>query len=267
MSIVATAGTTSVAITLTWSKTTAPVTVYRVRVDNGDYVAVPNGEDLTLVQAQNWSGVDSGVPFGVPVYYYASSFTEQEVSTVVQVTSVSRECWLKHLGDPTLDLQISLTEIPALTYPSQSAEFAILGRSESIAVSSQRSAPQGTLTLRIETLAELQKLRNILADGSMLVLQTPTDYALGGSVYVSLGAATEQPTVGKVGQPHRRVSIPFTIVGGPSGAGTIVTNTWADVKTNYANWTQVNTPRAGLATPTWQQIKEGQELPPPGPGA
>ena len=114
--------------------------------------------------------------------------------------------------------------------------FDVIGRATPVAVTDVRSTGAGTLVLTTRTYNEAQAIRNVTADGAVLLLQTPGAANLG-NLYIAPADVTEERISPLYMVQDRRFTIPFTIVDRPFGLAVAAEGyRWLDVYNTYATW-------------------------------
>lgn len=260
--------TKSASISVSLPSVTGNINVYRVAYDTGGITPVRGGEPATLV-AHAWSGVDYEIPIDEEFYYIADYSTGQISSSVALLSNPNRECWLRHLSNPALSVQIFFTKVPELTRDVIQDSLDAIGRKYPLVVSStQRKAAASTLELYTQSADEVGKLWAILEDDSVLLLMTPEDYLLGVNTYISIGSVGVSSPHGKAFIPLRTWSMPFQVVDRPSGVGASIGGfhiTYGSVAAQFASYADAATPRAGYPTPTYKTMSYGNGTIPLGP--
>lgn len=245
--------TARASVSLSWTSAPVPATALVERVNpDGSVVPVRAADPATLV-AGAWVGDDYEVPLDAPFYYQATSTTRPGVVLTSPLYTLvgGGATWLKHPGRPALNMKIDVARAPDWTRPVTAGVFAVLGRSRPVAVSATRGSERGDLTVNTYDEAERLSLLGLLADGGVLYLSTPDDYGLG-NVYVSVGDVGERRYTHVANKQEREWTLPLTVVDRPIGTALAAGNTWGDVLTEYASWSQL------LASEgTWAGALEG----------
>lgn len=232
------------------------VAVTRVRLqryDPGAVPVVPTAAAELRIAGGLGTYVDTEAPLDTPVYYDATQVqpagTEFAVSNTVTVAS-DGYTWLKYPGKPTLSIRLDwVTSIEVLARAARRGIFAVAGRANPVVISDYRSGPEGELVFTTNTAAQAQGVRNIIATGGVLLLQTPAVADLG-NLYVSAGDVSEARVSPLVYEAARRWSMPFTVTDRPAGMEFMaVGNTWQDVHNFYGDWQTFFT-----AQRTWAQV-------------
>ncbi len=140
----------------------------------------------------------------------------------------------------------------AMTRGANAATFNVNNQESPVVVSKVRSSPTSTLTLVSRTFADRDRLNAILAPGSPLLWQVPSEYGVP-LMYLAVGASTEGRVLPDHRFPIRVFQLPFASVAAPGGPmqGTVGAR-WADTCNVYATWAAVTA--AGL---TWTQVLDG----------
>lgn len=232
------------------------ITVGRVGPDgfeqlirNGDQIPSPGGHVVMD---------DFECPLDVPVYYVATqavppgSPNEVLTSTPPIILASNGYSWLKDPGYPGLNMRVPVvTSIATLNRTARSGVFPILDRVNPIVVTAKRQGPTGTLVMHTLTDAQRIKLTDLIARGTVLLLQTPSAYGFG-SQYVWMGDV-EEARLSIAQRQERRWTMPFMVVDRPEGLDHQPTllNTWNDVKLTYATWADLAA--TGM---TWGELLE-----------
>lgn len=232
---------------LDWPGVTSP-TIYRVDVD-GRATPVRNAEPASLVTGP-WFGYDYEAPFDVAVYYRAASGSDLTVSGTVVLPSVGRDAWLKHPGQPVLNVIVTPKDLSELARPVVQAVIEVIGRENPVVLSQRRGGPQGTLELWTYTLAERDAMRAILADGSPLLFAPRSGYG-ADYAWMAFGQASERRPDNAAGDDELRAWVlPFVTVDRPVGLSGAVWS-WDAVMATYPTWDALM-----AAVPTWQDLVE-----------
>lgn len=184
--------------------------------------------------------LDYEAPMDVPVTYVVTQLTPtgNGSGTSASVTLQSKgKTWLKDPSYPTRNFVVPVvTSIQQLTRPARAGVFEIIDRATPIVVNSVRGSGRGTLVCYTLTDDQRAQMVDILARGTVLLLQSPPAYGWG-SVYVSVGDAVES-RVGLAYEQSRMWTLPFTVVDRPEGVSTapVVDKSWQAVKTKYGTW-------------------------------
>lgn len=155
------------------------------------------------------------------------------------VTSPSGgQVWLTHPGQPSYAGIASirpdgLTELR----PARRGVFSPIGASLPVVVSDIRSGSAGTVIVQTNSAADVTRLRNMLADGSPLLLRQPASWG-GDSWFLSIGDVDINRFTQIATDNWRRWTLPYLRVDRPTGGSAgAVGQTWSDVKATYATWT------------------------------
>jgi hypothetical protein len=198
---------------------------------------------------------DYEAPLDVAVVYRATQTipagSETATSAPVTLTSINEGGWLKDPGYPTTNVPVSIiTSIRTLTRPSRAGVFNILDRVNPIVVTAKRQGAIGELVMHTTTDAERIALTDLLARGTVLLLQTPPRFGFG-SQYVHIADAVEERVALAMEQTRKWV-LPFLVVDRPEGLTiTPVGKTWRDVRTIYPTWADLK-----ASGKTWRQLLE-----------
>lgn len=161
---------------------------------------------------------DYEVPYGA-----AASFSTLESPTVVsaQVTVSVSKVWLVHVAVPSLSMPIELRadSLADETFTVNQGVFWPMGRANPVIVTDGiRKGPQSSLTVGIETAADVRAIRAVIQDGGTLFLNIPPSLGfLFDSCYIAVGDVkrTRISTIGA--DPYRDVVMPFNVVDRPAG--------------------------------------------------
>lgn len=226
-----------VQLTVTDSDHTAPadaVTLLRVAADGSTTpVRVQGGGKFPLGADGSGGRIgttwDYQAPFGLPVTYKT---TETPVAPSGAVTLTSSRVWLQHPGQPALSLPVTVTGIPARTHAVNQVLLTPAGRATAVPVGDgQRKAPTGQINLRTRTLADLQALLALLADGSPLLLNVPATKGWGvDTTFIAPGELTETRTTTYGPDPYREWTLPYATVALPVG-GVLSQRSFTDLAT------------------------------------
>lgn len=218
-------------------------TLVPVRTYDGNPLPISGGTALIY---------DYEAPFGQLVSY---SSLESPATVSAQVSVDASSVWLIHPGIPALSMPVDLYA-DAFTEETWGVRQAIvqpMGRANAWTASDgQRKAPTGSVTVAIESLSDLQALRDLLADVGTLLLNVPASFGYGvDTEYIAVGAATNRRRSDIGADPGRRVVLPYTVVDRPVG-GSQAQRTWADIPAAYATWAAVK-----ARYPTWAALLAG----------
>jgi hypothetical protein len=172
---------------------------------------------------------DYEMPFGQPVTYTS---LETPANTTTPVTVSVSQVWLIHPGIPSLSIPVDfrMGSFAEETWSVNQAVFWPMGRSTPVVIGDgARRAPQSSMTVSVATLNDLAKLRDLLADGSVLLLNAPPSLALGiDTNYIAPGEVKVRRRSSIGTDQNRDVDIPYTVVDRPAG-GSQSTRTFADL--------------------------------------
>jgi hypothetical protein len=182
---------------------------------------------------------DFEAPLDVPVYYTAAqqapAGSEVGVSNTVIVPSQGRT-WLKDPSYPSRNMVVPvMTSVVNLTRAAQAGIFPILNRPSPVVITTVRAGPEAVITLHTLTDEQRKAMVNILASGSVLLIQTAPNEL--GSIYVHVGDVVEE-RVGLVQEQSRRWTLPVIVVDRPAGLANASTldRSWRKVRTTYLTW-------------------------------
>lgn len=135
---------------------------------------------------------------------------------------------------------------------ANSASFNVNNQARPLVTSKARSSNTSTLTLVSRTFADRDRLDAILASGTPLLFQVPSEYGVPDR-YLSIGGTSKSRVLPDHRFPIRVFGLPFQSVAAPGGPmqGTVGAR-WQDTCNRYATWAAVTS--AGL---TWTQVLDG----------
>jgi hypothetical protein len=237
----------------------ASVTVRRLDAD-GRYRKVRTSDDgPLLIEAGSATVYDYEAPFGQAVTYTTDVAGGPSVTVTLDVADV----WLIHLQVPARSVRVpKVSDLGNRSYALDAAVFEILEREYPIpATSGARQAPSGTLTVGTFTLDELQALKDVLADGSVLLVNVPASLGYGfPTSYCQFFSVDENRIIDYGPWQHRDWPLPYQTVDRPAG-GTQAGVSWNDVATvgdddytaadgsAFATWDEV-----AAANDAWSQV-------------
>lgn len=237
--------------------------IYREIVSTGVVTPVRDAEPATLTGG-GFVVTDHEAPVGEEFYYRAVSGVDQMSSPIYVLNRVdTTRAWLKHLGDPALSQQVRIEVAPEISRPATVSLASILGRATPVSVSSTRGSARGSLDVVTMTFVERTALLDLLADGSVLLLQAQSEYNIGTNAYVSIEDVRQQPFPKRENVPCKW-SLGFTVVERPAG-GVQISNTWGALLGAYATWADVMVAPTGFPTATWNSVLQGLVSAPLGP--
>jgi hypothetical protein len=219
----------------------ASVTDVRVqRHDPGQFpIVIRSGESIPLTAGMR-TVFDMEAPLDEAVYYTATQAAppgaETATSNTVTVPS-NGFSYLIHPGKPTLSCRLDhVQSLDVMGRKARVGLFNVLGRPTPVAVTDMRSTATGTLLATTWSANEAQTIRNVTADGSVLLLQTPAQADLG-NLYIAVGDVSEARISSAYMLTERRFTIPFTVVDRPFGLAVVAEGyRWLDVFTSYGDW-------------------------------
>ena len=225
------------------------VTVRRLDPD-GRYRKVRTSDDGPLVlEAGAATLYDYEAPYGQLVTYTTDAAGSPSVTTTLDVADI----WLIHLQVPARSVLVpKVSDLGNRSYDLDVGVFPILEREFPLtATAGARQAASGTLTVGTFTLAELQALKDVLADGSVLLLNVPQSLGWGfPTSYLQFFGVDENRVIDYGPWQHRDWPLPYQTVDRPAG-GTQAGVSWNDVATvgddDY-------TAAEGSAFATWDDV-------------
>lgn len=262
----------SVAVSVS-AATAAAVTLTRF-VNGGAAGTVRTPDGLPLSVNGSVTVVDYEAPIGRQVSYQAS--TSDPLSEPVVLAGTVP--WLVHLTKPALSVPLDLRPgtLQQETRALSTGTFYPIGRGRPITVSDgARRSAASSLVAMTQDEAGLQRLLDLLDDGSVLLLNLPP--SMGAQVttsYIQIGDLTVARWDAGVIDGNRDLTLPFLVVdppvsgqgvwlpgpaggggsvgtggGGGTGTGGVAKGTWASVLT-FGTWADV-----ALAEPTWADVQ------------
>lgn len=179
---------------------------------------------------------DYEAPFGEAVSY---STLEDPSTSSAQVAIDSDSVWLIHVGVPVLSMPIDLRagSLQEEEWAVQQGVFWPMGRETPVVqTDGARKAASSSVTVAIETPADLRSLKTLLGDASTLLLNIPVAMGLGvDTCYIAAGNVRNARPSDIGSDPHRDVVIPFQIVGRPAG-GAQAEWTYTDILVGYPTY-------------------------------
>lgn len=136
------------------------------------------------------------------------------------------------------------------TYANRSGRIDIASQQATVTTSRPRGLANTTLTLLAKTFADQERLLDLLAPGSPLLLQLPPEYG-SPNLYLSVDSATVDRLLPDMRQPMRVFTLPAIVEMAPGGPGQgVALSRWADLcPTTWG---------AAKAAPyTWLQVTQG----------
>lgn len=188
-----------------------------VRVQDGGIYPVRGGSPIGSTGSVTFS--DPEAPLDTPVTYRASSPTyPYQVLQSNQVTLTSNGwSWLTHPNRPDLSTQLLVEFNPEKERGIAEGVYPVLGREKPIVrTDGVRKSASYTLPCLTETWPAWVSMRQILADGSPLLLRTPAGYPFDLLTWMHVSGVREIPVSGKVSEWMRRWPLPVTEVDAPS---------------------------------------------------
>lgn len=241
---VAASGTPTVT-SVTVTRTDVGGRAYPVRTSDGGALPVSGGAATVY---------DYEIPYGTTATY---SVAASGVTTVTATATLEVPVpWLVHVGVPALsapvDFRINTNDEES--WGVEQGLFQILGSSTPVPVSGvARQSPSSTLIVSADTPAQVQAMRDILADGSALLLNVPAGLSLGlATSYISVGQVRNKRRTSIGSDPYRDLELPYQVVGRPAGGSQSLV-TWQTVYDSNGSptWTALY---AAQGNPTWAQL-------------
>lgn len=226
LSVTRTSGTTS---TIHMDRIDADGVSREVRTATGSSLDVSSGSATVT---------DNEYRYGTSVTYRVREEpgTSQDFSMEVDVP------WLTHIGVPSrsrpVDFRIGTNDEEE--WGLEQGVFDVLNRTTPIVVTGgARQAPVSSLTLSITSVAEKSAIRDLLSDGSALLLNVPTSLGLGlDSAYIAIGSASVSRPSSVGTEALWDIKLPYRVVSRPQ-SGTRAGYAWADVAASYGTWASI----------------------------
>lgn len=220
-------------VTDTGSPTIFATTVTRLNPDGRTVpVRTVDGEPLALsTSGSNRIGLvyDYEAPFGESVTYSTLESPGLSSATVVLPSS---EPWLIHPGLPELSRPIELRagSLAEESYPLSRGVFQPMGRETPVIVTDgSRRSMQSQIVVWAETAGEIADIRNLVRDGTVLLLNIPPDLGLAvDTAYVSIGDIVIGRASDIGSDAYRNITMPFIVTARPAG-GTQAERTLIDL--------------------------------------
>lgn len=182
---------------------------------------------------------DYEAPYGSPVTY---STVESPTVLSAVVTVAVGQAWLIHPGVPALSLPIDLWagSLAEETWDVEQGVYWPMGRQSPVVhTGGVRRSPATSVTVSIESLADLSDLRALVSDAGVLLLNVPAALQLGfPTCYVSVGQIRNRRVTDIGADPQRAVELPIQVVDRPAG-GTQAQRTLDDLL-SYATVTALS---------------------------
>lgn len=218
------------------------VTVERSN-DGGATWTVVRSVNHTQVFGESFVAYDYESCNGELVQYRAraiGSLGGQDISSDWSAVSAavawsSTKTWLKSLTEPTINMTLSIKEVPTLKRRNPQGVFDIPDRTDPIVVSSGRKLSEGTVTFLTMTVQELAGLEQLLNRSEVLLLQTPAVDGWGCK-YIACGDVDENRVSRLARHPHRDVVVPFLEVLSPVGEVIGFGVTYNDIAAQYPTY-------------------------------
>lgn len=213
-------------------------------VRGGTSVTVSGGS-LTL-PVDDYEFIDGlANTYRVTAYNVSDVQVDQETAAITpDLTGV----WLKSIGRPFLNRQVTVADYSDIERPSRAGVFDVIGRSYPVAVSDVRGSRRWTLEVLTSTTAEATDLDLILASGDPLFVHVPADCTIPGG-YVTVGDTTQRRTSRR--GLRRMFVLPCVEIAAPGADVVGATSTWQTVVSTYATWSDVIS-----AHTTWADLLE-----------
>jgi hypothetical protein len=212
------------------------------------WVTVRGGQAVT-VKSGSVTLDDYEFSSDVPNYYRLITLAPSGQTTgPVSITPALDAVWLKSIALPFLNRRIVVTDWSAITRPTRTGVFDVIGRSVPIAVSDVRGSRRFSLTVMTTGLQDESNLDGVLAAGDVMFIHVPADCPVPGG-YVAIGDTSDDrhaPT-----STERFWELPCTVIAPPGPDIVGAPSTWQTVINTYATWRDVVAAKA-----TWRDLLE-----------
>lgn len=228
----------------------AGTTTTILRLDpDGRTRTVRTAEPATLTSGY-WLGFDYEAPLGAPVTYRTTDTTPV---TAGPVTLDATLIWLVHPGVPARSISILPELIGQVDPRSRAARSGVmqpLGRQTPVVVSEPRASSTFGIRFLTETVADIDRVWTLIADGAALLLNIPPVLGWGLTwQYVNVGDVQAED-IGGIASGARVWTFPLTVVDRPIGAqlaqwtyATMLTDntlaSYADVMTKFGTYSNL----------------------------
>lgn len=240
-------------VTATGTPTVTSVTITRqdasgvvstVRTSDGGPLPVSGGVATVF---------DPEIPYGQAATYTATAAGASDATATA--TLDVEDIWLVDVGVParSVPVEFRIGTNDEETWDVDQGVFPILGRDTPIVVTGgSRQAPVSSLIVGTDTPAQSEAMRQLLSDGSTLLLNVPPLSGLGlSTAYISVGAVRYKRRSNIGTDPQRDIELPYRVVSRPAG-GSQAAITWETIAAAYPTWDAIpaGTTWAELANPT-----------------
>jgi hypothetical protein len=175
----------------------------------------------------------------VLLFKHADYLNEQTAN----VTPSQAGVWLKNIGYPFLNRQVSVSSIGDVEIGSRSAAFEIVNRSDPIGITDLSASETWEMVVRAETTDDAEWLKLLLKSGDILLVQVPPG-SLVPSGYVIVNARTTKNNFGPV-NPLSHWRIPLRRTAAPKADVVPTTSTYQAIINSFATYSAV---QAAFAT-------------------
>ena len=192
---------------------------------------------------------DYEVPFGIPITYQvitydAGGIPSQASPASTPVTVAATDGWLQDPLDPTSGISISLSGPTApfftnaswteLRYTMDSSLMVLSGDAYPLALGNvRRAASDVPIEIAVDTPAQANDVRELLAEAFPLLLRVPADVGfLGGAVYFAAADVTERPHFTGVSI----FNFAAVTVRAPGASIVVSPRVWDDLPADAATW-------------------------------
>jgi len=186
--------------------------------------------------------------YAVPVYKDGTEGDRTDLVTVETAAPTGlREVWLKSISDPSLQVQVTATEVPEFSYDGRVDTQAVRGTPYPAVTFDTFSAASGSWSFYVPDAATRKALQAVITSGVVLV-QTRPGYDVEDMYVVFSSLSRTRP--GSVKQQDQVLPADFVEVERPPVEGEalfIPGNSWADFRRVSGTWAQ-----ARQVFPTWE---------------
>jgi hypothetical protein len=227
----------------------AGTTVTIIRSDANGNSAPVRSADPAPLSGGEWVGYDYEAPFGVQVWYTATSDTGAVDTAGPLVLDVASP-WLIHPGIPLLSQPVTIKSKGDRTSTTNVGTHVVLGRENPVIITDGvRHGSAFPMVLGTDTADQADALRTLLADAQVLLLQVTYEWTERREyLWISIGNVVEHDLTDDYDERSIRWSMDCTVTDAPFG--TLQAEwTWQDLVDGYPTWQDVLD-----AFPTWRDV-------------
>lgn|SRR5215217_1325228 len=192
------------------------------------------------------TGGGSAISKAATVMFGKRPYSARDTQTI---TPVLTGVWIKNPSRPSLNIQVDVNDVSAITRSARTEVFDIIGRTNPVVVSDVQSSRSLTLVFTTKTLAEYRDMDARLATGQPIFVQAPgldeqvpTMYAVIRDITVSKNSMFTE---------WRQFTLPLVEVAAPGVTIAGDTILWLDVVATYATWADVVTAKS-----SWSNLQD-----------